>query len=131
MANLTRTQLGGLKQTLDNRQSLLRDDVHRELLAADEQGFADLAGQVHDSGEESVADLLADLNITLIERQVQELRRVEDALRRMSMGSYGLCSNCGNNIEYDRLRSYPTAGRCIECQNLYEHTFAHEGTPRL
>lgn len=131
MAGLTRTQLGELREALERRQVELRDDIRRELLSADEQNYTDLAGRVRDSAEDAVADLLADLNISLVERQVQELRRAEAALKRMRLGDYGQCSNCGNDIEYARLRSYPTAERCIECQDLHEHTFAHEGTPTL
>src|SRR3569833_2812942 len=99
--------------------------------APHKESYSDLAGRAHDSGEESVADLLADMNITMIDRQVQELRRVEAALRRMDMGTYGECDECGCEIGYERLRSYPTAGRCVECQAQYEHTHAHEPTPSL
>jgi len=131
MAILTQAQLSELKQTLEHRRQALREDIRRELLASDEESYSDLAGRVHDSGEESVADLLADMNITMIDRQVQELRRVEAALRRMDMGTYGECDECGCEIGYERLRSYPTAGRCVECQAQYEHTHAHEPTPSL
>ena len=131
MATLTQAQLSELKQTLEHRQQTLREDIRRELLASDEESYSDLAGRVHDSGEESVADLLADMNITMIDRQVRELRRVEAALRRMDMGTYGECDECGCEIGYERLRSYPTAERCVECQALYEHTHAHEPTPSL
>jgi len=131
MTILTQAQLSELKQTLEHRRQALREDIRRELLASDEESYSDLAGRVHDSGEESVADLLADMNITMIDRQVQELRRVEAALRRMDMGTYGECDECGCEIGYERLRSYPTAGRCVECQAQYEHTHAHEPTPSL
>lgn len=131
MTTLTRTQLNGLRQTLEDRRRVLREDIRRELLASDEETYSDLAGRVHDSGEESVADLLADMNITLIDRQVQDLRRVEAALRRIDMGTYGECDECGCEIGYERLRSYPTAQRCVECQAQYEHTHAHEPTPSL
>lgn len=131
MATLTQAQLSEFKQTLEHRQRALREDIRRELLASDEESYSDLAGRVHDSGEESVADLLADMNITMIDRQVRELRRVEAALRRMDMGAYGECDECGCEIGCERLRSYPTAERCVECQAQYEHTHAHEPTPSL
>lgn len=131
MATLTQTQLDELRGILEQRRRTLRDDIRRELLASEEESYGDLAGRVHDSGEESVADLLADMNIAMIDRQVQDLRRVEAALRRMDMGIYGECDECGCEIDYERLRSYPTAKRCVECQAQYEHTHAHEPTPSL
>ena len=131
MSILTQSQLSVFNQTFVHRRQSLREDLRRELLASDDESYSDLAGRVHDSGEESAADLLADMNITMIDRQVQELRRVEAAQRRMDMGTFGVCDECGCVIGYERLRSYPTAGRCVECQAQYEHTHAHEPTPSL
>src|SRR3569832_1988489 len=113
------------------RRQALREDIRAQLLAADEQTYIDLAGRVHDSGEEAVADWLADLNITFINRHVQALHEVERALIRIDVGAYGECRECGGEIGYERLRSYPTAERCVECQALYEPTHAHAETPSL
>jgi len=131
MTDLTRIQINELKGKLLARRQALREDIRAQLLAADEQTYIDLAGRVHDSGEEAVADWLADLNITFINRHVQALHEVERALIRIDVGAYGECRECGGEIGYERLRSYPTAERCVECQALYEHTHAHAETPSL
>ena len=131
MTDLTRIQINELKGMLLARRQVLREDIRAKLLAADEQTYIDLAGRVHDSGEEAVADWLADLNIAFIDRHVQALREVERALIRIDVGAYGECRECGGEIGYERLRSYPTAERCVECQTLYEHTHAHAETPSL
>ena len=131
MASLTQKQITELQHRLQQRHAELRAEIREELLAADEMRYADLAGRVHDSGEESVADLLADLDVARIDRQVSEIRSIEAALRRVDMGVYGICRECDGDIDYKRLQSQPTAERCVTCQEQYERSYAHEGRPTL
>jgi len=49
-----------------------------------------------------------------------ELTDVDDALARMREGRYGVCADCGDPIAPARLAAYPTATRCIECQQTWE-----------
>ena len=131
MAELTQAQIKGLRQQLQQRHATLRDEVRKELMAMDDARYIDLAGRVHDSGEESVADLLADLDIARLDRQVNEIRRIEAAFRRIDVGNYGICYDCDGDIEYQRLKSQPAAERCVTCQDHHEKNYAHEGMPTL
>jgi DnaK suppressor protein len=131
MATLTQGQISGLQRRLQQRHAELRAEIRNELLAADEARYADLAGRVHDTGEDSVADLLADLDIARIDRQVTEIRQIEAALRRADLGIYGVCRDCDGEIGYERLQSQPVAERCVACQKQFERSYAHEGTPSL
>lgn len=45
------------------------------------------------------------------------LRQIEDSLKRIESGDYGICEFCGNNIGFERLNAHPIAKLCIECQN--------------
>jgi len=48
------------------------------------------------------------------------LRKVELALKRISMGDFGLCDACGDTISHKRLQALPWATNCIECQEQSE-----------
>ncbi|PYP86186.1 MAG: RNA polymerase-binding protein DksA [Blastocatellia bacterium AA13] len=48
------------------------------------------------------------------------LRLIEEALDRISEGSYGECVNCGEDIQAKRLEALPWARYCIKCQELQE-----------
>jgi len=50
------------------------------------------------------------------------------ALRLIREGNYGACIDCGDAIGYERLSAYPTAGRCIRCQERHE-TASPGGVP--
>jgi len=71
----------------------------------------------------SAAGLLADPSMrmqgTQAEYMVQDassiLEKVEDALKRMAEGRYGMCTSCGNQIPFARLRARPYAPTCVTC----------------
>ena len=121
---LTARQLRELKATLEQRGRLLREDIRQELLDSDEEHYIDVAGQVHDLEEESVADLLVDLGLSIIDMHINELRDVEAALRRIHVGAYGVCIECDDELDLARLRAFPTAKRCLMCQENYERNHA-------
>ena len=44
------------------------------------------------------------------------LEEVERAIKRIEVGKYGICENCGNSIDPDRLEVKPETPRCIQCE---------------
>ena len=132
MAALTPTQIDQLTQRLKrDYQDMLRE-VREELSHPDDQHRIDqLNSEPGDSGDESVANALADLNVARIDRQVRDLRDIEAAFHRLKAGEYGACTECGADIGFPRLQAYPTAKRCLVCQQKREREYAHEGHPKL
>jgi DnaK suppressor protein len=109
----------------------LRNEIREELLSYDNEQYRELAGAVHDSGDESVADLLVDISLASIDRHVHEINDIDAALMRIAEGRYGICIECDLPIAFKRLLAYPAAKRCIVCQTLYEKTYAAKITPDL
>ena len=56
-------------------------------------------------------------------RDFEELRSIDAARRRLDDGSYGICTDCGVDIGWERLRAEPEAARCIDCQRRHETTY--------
>jgi len=131
MAAFTADEAAQLKQSLEKRRQLLLEEIRDELARSGEQHYVDLAGRVTDLGDESVADMLTDLNAAMVDRQIIEARAIEATLSRLASGDYGACADCGADIPLERLRAYPTATRCISCQSIHELTYAHEGRPTM
>ena len=113
---LTADQLRGFRSILKERYYQLREEVRLGLLESDHERYIDLAGQVHDPEEESVADLLVDVQLASIDRDLDELHEVDAALMRIARGGYGECIDCEDSIELERLRASPAAARCRDCQ---------------
>jgi DnaK suppressor protein len=47
--------------------------------------------------------------------EIHEIHQIQKALKRISEGTYGICSQCGEDIDPKRLEALPTATRCIAC----------------
>ncbi len=114
MAKLSREDLDDLRRSLLARQSELRRGITEAMGDPGRENLSEIVGRVRDPGEESVADFVATLNLTLLEREVKELRDIEEALKRMHDVTYGRCAECGREIERARLLAYPTASLCME-----------------
>lgn len=121
MSRLTKADSDQFRILLNTRQALLRQTIHAHLIESDDKNQVELAGRVRDMGEDAVSDLLADLRIAGLSSQVRELTDVEAALDRLAQGVYGVCIDCGTDIEPERLRAYATAKRCQECQARHEN----------
>lgn len=131
MGQLNIQQTDEIRQRLRSRYHELMEEVRDELERSGERHFIELAGRVRDTGEEAVGDLLADVGTAIVDRHVRELRDIEAAQRRMIEGDYGTCPDCGTDIDFERLRVFPTALRCMECQTRREKTCAHEPVATL
>jgi RNA polymerase-binding transcription factor DksA len=59
-------------------------------------------------------------------RDHQELRDVDAALRRLAEGTYGICTDCGAEIGFERLHAEPEAARCVDCQRRHEKTYRRQ-----
>ncbi len=118
--SLDHPQIAELKAHLRERFEALREAVRQELLQSDREQYVALAGEVADPGDASMADLLADLNLAVIDNHINEIRAVEQALMRMASGTYGLCADCEEPIDPARLQTQPAAKRCVHCQTRHE-----------
>ncbi|MBS1200339.1 MAG: dksA [Proteobacteria bacterium] len=117
-------QITTLKSALRYRFDALREEVRQDLLKSDDDRSAMLADRVRDVGDESLADLIVDLDLADTDRDLEELRDVEAALGRINLGTYGMCVHCGGPIPVERLTAFPTAKRCQPCQRMHEKTYA-------
>jgi RNA polymerase-binding protein DksA len=121
---LTHEQTQELQRLVDQRRAALLDEITRDLDKMRAGRLADIAGTAGDPGDESVASLISDLDQAEATRDISELQMLEAARQRIADGRYGLCSNCGEEIGYARLRANPAAERCITCQTRFEKTRA-------
>lgn len=74
-------------------------------LGGDEEGFAD-SGQVTEQRSEALAH---------IEQARTRLHQIDEALQSMDEGTYGVCADCGEDINPARLEARPLSIRCVDC----------------
>jgi DnaK suppressor protein len=118
-----RRQTIELARAIEERSDALRRELHQDAARAREESYGETAGAVPDTGDQSIADVAADTTHAELDRDLIELRELDAARRRLAEGSYGLCVDCGADIDLERLRAWPGAARCIDCQRRHEATF--------
>jgi DnaK suppressor protein len=73
-----------------------------------------------DEADCAVSEDDADLSTWLADVAASRRAAVENALRRVEGGGYGLCEECGDEIAPERLCAVPTAVLCVDCQQASE-----------
>ena len=51
----------------------------------------------------------------LLEAEREQMAALDDALRRLDEGRYGVCDRCGQPIGAERLAARPAAVTCVRC----------------
>jgi DnaK suppressor protein len=92
-----------------------------------EELFAETGEALHsqydipqDIGEMSILDLLSDAGLAVADIRRGQLTSLDEALKRLEMGTYGICEGCGKHIDMQRLRLVPFTAYCLECQKQQE-----------
>ncbi|MDD5040288.1 MAG: TraR/DksA C4-type zinc finger protein [Patescibacteria group bacterium] len=67
--------------------------------------------------EEDNAVEVADFQDSIaLERNLEvTLEKIERALKKIELGTYGVCESCGKPIDDGRLAAYPEAQHCMAC----------------
>ena len=120
-----------LQERLAKRREALRAEIQRELANSDDPRVTGFMNQLVATEDWVLADILTDLDIATVTRDVGELAEVDGALARIAEGGYGTCSDCGEPIGWPRLNAQPTAERCIACQQKLEVRSGRPGHPSL
>lgn len=108
-----------LKEALLKEKSELEQDLSRIAKPVNkaegdyETSFEDIGTDREDNTTEveQYADTLP-VEITL-EKKLQD---IIESLRMMEDGTYGVCKNCNQEIDIERLRANPSAKTCIKCK---------------
>ncbi len=108
--------------TAQARRNLLRrrESILGMVTAHTGNGQGNGTGLNADWLDQSAARAYQDMGGRLAERELQELREIDAALRRMDQGSWGRCLRCGGPIGRQRLQALPEARECLGCRALAE-----------
>ncbi len=117
---LSKSQLALLENKLREQQASLRAEVQGERAESDNERDRRSAREVQDRGDEANTDQWREANAAMIDHHVDEISGIQAALSRVDSGTYGLCVDCGEAIGFQRLKAYPSANRCLQCQSKVE-----------
>lgn len=112
--HLTASQKALLSVELEQHALALRAQLAAHLHG---QSRVDRAHEVLHQDDDDASQRRPELAVAaaLTDREQVELEAVAQALERLRSGRYGLCSTCGSDIPFDRLKVQPWATQCVPC----------------
>jgi len=92
------------------------------LLNEAEVALNELPGQTifPDLGDQASAETDRNFMLRLRGREQRLLKKIEQAIERVEAGIFGICEDCGNEINVQRLEARPVTTMCIDCKTLQE-----------
>ena len=81
---------------------------------------AALPRRADETDDDAAAETQRSADLVHLSRSAEELDRIDAALARIADGSYGMCLDCEDPIDAQRLDAYPAALRCADCQEAFE-----------
>ena len=105
------------KQLESERVDLLAQAEQLERDAADDSWKEPRSD---DDAETGTATFERERTMSLARNARQTVVQIDRALSRMDAGTYGLCINCGQAINHERLEALPHAVDCLECRRKAE-----------
>ncbi len=124
MNTLNEQQLATLQDSMARRKSRLLDEIREVLARSGNAHHAEQVSEVGNMGDEAAARLCRDISEAEVLRDLGEVRDIAAAEQRIADGRYGLCVDCGEPVGFERLQAYPSAKRCMPCQQHREKTRA-------
>jgi DnaK suppressor protein len=104
-----------LKMRLEaERERLLNELSQTNVVERENLGYGNHMADDATEAFEQAKDLALRQNLERL------LDQVEDALERFEEGTYGLCEQCGGEIDPARLKALPYATLCLSCQQHRE-----------
>ena len=120
---LTKQQLKFFRQLLITERAKFADEIKsiaHDAAKSPRDASGDLSAYtVH------MADMAADtyereMSMNIVSSEQEVLYQIDDALKRIDDGSFGICLQCNKPITMSRLKAVPYASMCIACQRVKE-----------
>lgn len=108
-------RLAYLRGKLLERRSLLLENLH--------MGVRSTLEETHSPGDETDlanSQLAQDTEFEIGSLEYRAVAEIDNALRRLESGKYGICEDCGRRIPAARLKALPFAYLCIQCKERQE-----------
>ena len=88
----------------------------------EEDPFSDVSRTMDNASPDAdAAEQFGHARTTAIKEQLdKKIIQTKKAMSRVRVGKYGICEDCGEMIDTDRLTIYPEATVCVKCEKKKE-----------
>jgi DnaK suppressor protein len=108
-------QLKLFERLLMVRRQELLDEAERTV-----GGMTDTKENFPDPTDRASLESNRNAMLRIRDRERKLLNKIDDALKRIGDGNYGLCESCASPIGLERLKARPVTTLCIDCKSDQE-----------
>lgn len=108
--------LDQFKKELLKRKNAIMQDANRTLNDEVHEQKEGMPDTVDRSSLETDRNFI----LKLRDRNRKLLKKLDEALKRIENKSFGICKDCGEKIDEQRIKARPVATLCIECKERQE-----------
>ena len=108
------SKYSAIRRDLEKQRQAILDEAGEGLTKRERpEAFPDVSDQAS-------AEVDQNFSMRIKEREQKLLKKIDEALDRLSKNIYGICERCEEEIPYQRLKARPVTTLCIECKTLQE-----------
>jgi RNA polymerase-binding protein DksA len=100
---------------LTEKQRILRQCSYTEEVMESPEASGDLSQHRTHVADQGTENYQREMASRLKSIESRTLREIDEALRRIAAGTYGVCAACGGPISVARLEIVPHARVCMKC----------------
>lgn len=120
----TKKELVEFKKIILKRKEEVNDEIKHisedTLKKSQKEASGDISGYTYHMADVATDNYDREFSLGLASNDRKFLYELEDALKRVEDGSYGICQECKNFIAKTRLKAVPQARLCVKCQQKKE-----------
>ena len=121
--SLTKEQVKQFRQLLITERAKLADEIKsiaHDASTSPRDASGDLSAYTIHMADMASDTYERELSMNIVTSEQELLYQIDDALKRLDDGTFGLCQQCNQPITMSRLKAVPYASMCITCQRAKE-----------
>lgn len=120
----TKKELAEFKKLVFKRKEEIDDEIKHisedTLKKSQKDASGDISGYTYHMADVATDNYDREFSLGLASNDRQSLYELDDALKRIEDGTFGICQDCKQLISKVRLKAVPQARLCIKCQEKRE-----------
>jgi len=121
---LTKKELLEFKKIISKRKEEVSKEIEHisddTLKKSQKEASGDISGYTYHMADVATDNYDREFSLGLASNDRQVLYELDDAMKRIEDGSFGVCEDCNSIISKVRLKAVPYARLCIKCQEKRE-----------
>ena len=121
---LTKKELDFFKKLITKIREKVLDDIKHisedTLKKSQKDAAGDISGYTYHMADVATDTYDREFSLGLASNERQSLYELEDAIKKIEEGTFGICEECKSPISKTRLKVVPFARLCVKCQERKE-----------